>query len=225
MAHFLSWMPQIDYGRQWAVSFGAGCFTWFLIICFAKILPAPLQLITFLIPICCFLTALSVLSRWQRQGRRDELIDSLQERERSHALMNRHHFNLASMDMEHHQAMQALRGMFPDEEEEDPSMRGVTPHAQLSPPDQAVYLLRVKQDVMQACGDIGWLCVEYMSGQGSQYFDKEGWITVEKLRSNWGKKYSLNTEQLRQLLTALTHIQTGEWRDSSLKEWRLLLTV
>lgn len=221
MARFMTWMPQADYGQQWTVTFGAGCFTWFILICFAKLLPPSIQLLTFLIPILCFIHALHILPKWQKEGRRQELTESLIEREISHGMMNQHHRNLATMDLDHNQQMQELGNLYPEQSSE----WGVTPHSELAPPEQATYLLKLKQDVMQACGDIGWLCVEYLSGQGAQYGDPEGWITVEKLRSNWGKKYGLNTEQVRQLLTALTGIQAGEWRNSDQKEWRLLLTL
>jgi hypothetical protein len=221
MARFMTWMPQADYGQQWAVTFGAGCFTWFILICFAKLLPPSIQLLTFLLPILCFIHALHILPKWQKEGRRQELTESLIEREISHSMMNRHHRNLATMDLDHNQQMQELATSI-----RSSPQRGVQPltlnlHRQNKPP----ILLKLKQDVMQACGDIGWLCVEYLSGQGAQYGDPEGWIAVEKLRSNWAKKYGLNTEQVRQLLTALTGIQAGEWRNSDQKEWRLLLTL
>lgn len=221
MARFMTWMPQADYGQQWAVTFAAGCFTWFILICFAKLLPPSIQLLTFLVPILCFIHALHILPKWQKEGRRQELTESLIEREISHSMMNQHHRNLATMDLDHNQQMQELGNLYPEQSGE----WGVTPHSELAPPEQATYLLKLKQDVMQACGDIGWLCVEYLSGQGAQYSDPEGWITVEKLRSNWAKKYGLNTEQVRQLLTALTGIQAGEWRNFDQKEWRLLLTL
>ncbi len=221
MARFMSWMPQANYGQQWAVTFGTGCFTWFILICFARILPPSIQLLTFTLPILCFVHALHILPKWQKEGRRQELTESLIEREISHGMMNQHHRNLATMDLDHTQQMQEIGNLYPEQSDE----WGATPHAELAPPEQASYLLKLKQEVMQACGDIGWLCLEYLSGQGSQYCEKEGWISVEKLRGNWGKKYGLNTEQLRHLLAALTGIQAGEWRDSNLKEWRLLLTL
>ncbi|MBE9011029.1 hypothetical protein IQ250_12510 [Pseudanabaenaceae cyanobacterium LEGE 13415] len=222
MARFLSWMPESNYGQQWALTFGSGCFTWFILICFAQILPPAIQLLTFLIPILCFIHALHILPKWQKEGRRKDLTESLIEREVSHSMMNQHHRNLAAMDLDHNQQMSELTHLYPEQNSDE---WGSTPHAELAPPEQATYLLKVKQDVMQACGDIGWLCLEYLSSKATQISDKDGWISVEKIRSNWGKNYGLNTDNLRELLVALTGIQMGEWRDSSLREWRLLLTV
>ncbi|GAP99132.1 hypothetical protein [Leptolyngbya sp. NIES-2104] len=221
MAHYLKWMPQSHYGQQWALTFGAGCLTWFCLVCFARLLPPAVQFLTFLVPILCFIHALHILPKWQKEGRRKDLTESLIERELSHSMMNQHHRNIAVMDLDHNQQMQELGNLYPEQTEE----WGTTPHAELAPPEQATYLLKVKQDVMQACGDIGWLCLEYLSAKGTQQADKDGWISIEKIRSNWGRNYGLNTDNLRELLVALTGIQLGEWRDSSMREWRLLLTL
>jgi len=222
MARFLSWMPASNYGQQWSIVFGSGCLTWFLLICFARILPPSIQLLTFLVPILCFIYALQILPKWQKEGRRKDLTESLIEREISHSMMNQHHRNLATMDLDHHQQLTEIANLYPEQASEE---SGSTPHAELAPPEQATYLLKVKQDVMQACGDIGWLCLEYLSSKTTQISDKDGWISVEKIRSNWGRNYGLNTDNLRDLLIALTGIQIGEWRDSTMREWRLLLTV
>lgn len=220
----IHWFKRVetDYGQQWALTFGAGCFTWFALICFARLLPPSIQFLTFLLPILCFTHALHILPKWQKQGRRKDLTESLIEREVAHSMMNQHHRNLAAMDLDHTQQMQELGALFGVESEPEP---GATPHAELAPPEQSTYLLKVKQDVMQACGDIGWLALEYLSSKGTQISDKEGWISVEKIRSNWGRNYGLNTDNLRELLVALTGVQIGEWRDSSMREWRLLLTL
>lgn len=217
----INWMPTSDYGQQWALTFGAGCFAWFILICFARLLPPAIQFLTFLVPILCFIHALHILPKWQKEGRRQDLTESLIEREISHSMMNQHHRNLATMDLDHNQQMQELGNLYPEQTDE----WGAIPHAELAPPEQATYLLKVKQDVMQACGDIGWLCLEYLSSKGTQQADKDGWISLEKVRSNWGRNYGLNTDNLRDLLIALTGIQIGEWRDSSMREWRLLLTL
>ncbi|MBW4540780.1 MAG: hypothetical protein KME43_16760 [Myxacorys chilensis ATA2-1-KO14] len=221
----MKWLPQTGYGRQWAVSFGLGGFTWFAAICFAKLLPPPLQLLTMLIPLLCLGYAYSILPKWQKEGRRTDLVESLSEREWSRQVMNRHQFNVAAIDVDHMAEMQVLSELYAPAGPADEAVeRHSTPHVELPIADKANYLLKVQQEVMQACGDVGWALVEYTSGKGAQYCDSEGWITVEKLRSNWGKHFGLNTEHLKQLLIALSNIQLGEWRDSTLKEWRLLLT-
>lgn len=208
------------YGQQWGVAVGIGFLTWFLGISFAKILPAPLQLLTMLIPIACFSYALWILPKWQKEGSRQDLIDSLVEREGAHKLMRQHHLNLGFIDREFEQTAQAMDEAYGI----DPEPITATPHAELSLPDKASHLLRVQQEVMQACGDIGWLFVEYVSSKGAQYCDSDGWINVDKLRSNWARNYGLNADNLKQLMIALNNIQIGEWRDSSMREWRLLLS-
>lgn len=219
-------LKRLPYGIQWAVSIGLGIVVWFCAVSFVRFLPAPLQLLSMLIPIACFSYGLYVLPKWQEEGKQQDLIKSLMERERAHRLMRQHHLNLASGDVEFDGAMRALREMYPEEiEVTQQEEHGSTPHAQLAPPQQATYLLKVQQEVMQACGDIGWAAIEYVSGRGAQNCDKDGWISVDKLRDNWAKVYGLKVDDLRSLLSALTNIQVGEWRDSSLKEWRLLLTL
>lgn len=215
-----SGLKHIDPGLQWAIAFTSGILTWFIAISFVRILPAALQLLSMLFPVACFAYALYVLPQWQETGKRKDLINSLKEREYAHRLMRQHHLNLATDDIEFDGTMRELQAMY-----EPGQHDGTTPHAQLALPDQATYLLKIQQEVMQASGDIGWSAIEYLSGNGSQYCDKDGWITVEKLRSNWGKKFGLNTETLKTLLSTLGGIQCGEWRDSQLKEWRLLLTL
>ncbi|PSB14401.1 hypothetical protein C7B65_26500 [Phormidesmis priestleyi ULC007] len=133
--------------------------------------------------------------------------------------MRQHHLNLATDDIEFDGTLRELQSMY------EPEAEGTTPHAQLALPGKAAYLLKVQQEAMQACGDIGWALIEYVSGQGAQHCEKDGWISSEKLRANWGKKFGLNTEHMKSLLSALVNIQVGEWRDSSLKEWRLILTL
>ena len=213
-----SGLKEVDPGLQWAIAFTSGILTWFIAISFVRILPAALQLLSMLFPVACFAYALYVLPQWQETGKRKDLINSLKEREFAHRTMRQHHLNLATDDIEFDGTMRELQAMYKPE-------NGSTPHAQLALPEKETYFLRLQQEVMQACGDIGWSLVEYVSGQGAQYCEKDGWISTEKLRANWGKKLSLNTEQLRTLLSALVTIQVGEWKDSSLLEWRLLLTL
>ncbi len=215
-------LKEVDPGLQWAIAFSLGILTWFVAISFVRVLPAALQLLSMLFPIACFAYALHVLPKWQETGKRKDLINSLKEREFAHRMMRQHHLNLTTDDLGFDGTLRELEAMYAVEEPQ----QNVTPHAQLSLPEQATYLLKVQQEVMQACCDIGWALVEYMSGQGSQYSDKkDGWISTEKLRANWGKKFGLNTEQLRTLLSALVTIQVGEWKNSSMVEWRLILTL
>lgn len=214
-------LKEIDPGLQWAIAFSSGILTWFVAISFVRVLPAALQLLSMLFPIACFAYALYVLPQWQVTGKRKDLINSLTEREFAHHTMRQHHLNLATDDLGFDGTLRELEAMYDIEEPQ----QSVTPHAQMALPEQSTYLLKVQQEVMQACGDIGWALVEYMSSQGSQYSDKDGWISTEKLRANWGKKFGLNTEQLRTLLSALVNIQTGEWKNSSMLEWRLILTL
>ncbi|MCY7276158.1 MAG: hypothetical protein LH702_21085 [Phormidesmis sp. CAN_BIN44] len=219
-------LKRLPYGTQWMASIGIGILTWFVAISFVRALPPPLQLLSMLVPIASFGYGLYVLPKWQEEGKQQDLIKSLVERERAHRLMRQHHLNLASGDVEFDGAMRALKEMYPEEiEVTQEAERGTTPHAQLAPPDQSTYLLKVQQEVMQACGDIGWSAIEYVSGRGAQNCDKDGWISVEKLRDNWAKVYGLKADDLRSLLSSLTNIQVGEWKDSNLKEWRLLLTL
>jgi hypothetical protein len=226
MANFLKWLPQENYGKQWAVSFGLGCFTWFCAVCFVGSLPPGLQLLTMFIPLVCFIVAVTLLPKWQKEGRRADLVDSLKEREWNSQVMGRHQVNMAAIGVDYDQELKALAELYaPPAPTEPASGRYAVPHAGLPIADQANSLLKIQQEVMQCCGDVGWALVEYITGKGAQYCEGEGWISVEKLRSNWGKHFGLNTEHAKQLLIALSNIQLGEWRDSSLKEWRLLLTV
>lgn len=213
-------LKRLPYGVQWMASIGIGILTWFGAISFVRALPPPLQLLSMLVPIASFSYGLYVLPKWQVEGKRADLIDSLKERELAHRMMRQHHLNLATDDIEFDGTMRELEAMYPVDPPDS-----MTPHAQLALPEQATYLLKIQQEVMQSAGDIGWSLIEYLSGQGLQYCEKDGWISVEKLRANWGKKFGLNTENLKTLLSTLGGIQAGEWRDSSLKEWRLLLTL
>ncbi|MGV0028222.1 hypothetical protein [Phormidesmis priestleyi] len=213
-------LKEVDPGLQWAIAFSLGILTWFVAISFVRVLPAALQLLSMLFPIACFAYALYVLPKWQETGKRKDLINSLKEREFAHRMMRQHHLNLTTDDLGFDGTLRELEAMYAVEEPQ----QNVTPHAQLSLPEQATYLLKIQQEVMQSCGDIGWALVEYVSGRGTQYCDQDGWISLEKLRSNWGRNLGLSTENLKQLLIALNNIQIGEWRDSSLREWRLLLT-
>lgn len=210
----------IDPGLQWAVAFTSSILTWFTAISFVRVLPAALQLLSMLFPVACFAYALYVLPQWQEVGKRKDLINSLKEREYAHRMMRQHHLNLATDDIEFDGTMRELQAMY------EPEAKGIsTPHAQLALPEQATQLLKLQQEVMQACGDMGWALIEYVSGKGAPHREKDGWISVEKIRSNWGKNFGLNTEQIKELLMVLVNIQAGEWRDSSLREWRLLITL
>lgn len=227
MAHILNLLPQSKYGQQWGVTAGIGSLSWFLGVSFARVLPAPLQLLTMLVPVGCFTFALSVLPKWQKEGRNNDLVESLKERERSHMLMNRHLFNLAAMDVDHNQAMSALNSLYGDSAisvQDEPQISS-TPQHGLPLADKENYLLQVQQEVMQVAGPLGWSLIEYVTGKGSKFADSDGWISIEKLRSNWGRNLGLNTEQLRQLVNVLNSIQIAEWRDASLRDCRLLLTV
>lgn len=227
MAHILSLLPQSKYGQQWGVCAGIGSLSWFLGVSFARVLPAPLQLLTMLVPVGCFTFALTVLPKWQKEGRHNDLVESLKERERSHLLMNRHFFNLAAMDVDHNQVMSALSSMYGNDAisvKDEPQIAS-TPQHGLPLADKENYLLQVQQEVMQVAGPLGWSLIEYVTSKGSKFADSDGWIPLEKLRSNWGRNLGLNTEQLRQLVNVLNSIQIAEWKDANLKDCRLLLTV
>ncbi len=218
-------LKRLPYGIQWGMSIGVGIVTWFVAVSFVRLLPAPLQLLSMLIPIACFSYGLYVLPRWKDEGKRRDLIESLKEREYAHRIMQQHHLNIATDDIEFNSTMRELEAMYPVDNPADRTPSGTTPHSQLALPEQATYLLKVQQEVMQSCGDIGWALVEWASGSGSKYCGQDGWISVEGLRANWGKKYGLKTDDLKTLLSALVGIQIGEWRNSELKEWRLILTL
>ena len=226
MVSFLRSIPQAPYGQQWAFLFGLATFTWFAVICFARLLPAPLQLLSALIPILLYTHALHILPKWQKQGRRSDLAESLIEREIDHKMLRQHHLNVSTIDLDFNQTMQALHEMYPDATivEEENQAIGATPHAQLSLPDQAAQAINLQQQVQQIAGETGWKLVTYLTGKGAQYCDRDGWFSIERLRVNWGRNNNLNKQQLTELLSLLTQHQVGEWRDSSLSEWRLLLT-
>ncbi|MBW4421557.1 MAG: hypothetical protein KME13_20420 [Myxacorys californica WJT36-NPBG1] len=222
----MKWLPQENYGKQWAVAFGLGCFTWISSVCFVAYLAPPLRLLTMFIPLVFFLVAVTLLPKWQKEGRRNDLVDSLKEREWNSQVMGRHQVNMVAISVDYDQELKALADLYATPTPDEPaSGRYSTPHAGLPIADQANSLLRIQQEVMQCCGDVGWALCEYLTGKGGQYCDSDGWISVEKLRSNWGKNFGLKTENIKQLLIAISNIGLGEWKDSSLKEWRLLLTV
>jgi hypothetical protein len=205
-----------DYGKQWRFSFGLATFTWFAGICFVRLLPPPLQLITMLIPVVGYLYALYVIPKWQKEGKQTDLIESLTEREGAHALMNQHHFNLAAMDLDQSQRMNALQELYPQPKEDEA--------------DQAAALsansdITIQQQIQQVSGEVGWKLFVYLTGSGEKHCDENGWIALEKLRANWAKNHRLNTEELTRLLSIFTQYQLGEWKDGTCTEWRLILTV
>lgn len=205
-----------DYGKQWRFSFGLATFTWFAGICFVRLLPPPLQLITMLIPVVAYGYALYVIPKWQKEGKQSDLIESLTEREGAHALMNQHHFNLAAMDFEQSQRMTALQELYPPIATDDPTQNtGLATNSDIT----------TQQQIQQISGEVGWKLFVYLTGSGTKYCDENGWIPLDKLRTNWARNHRLNTEELTRLLSVFTQNQLGEWKDGNCTEWRLLLTV
>lgn len=80
--------------------------------------------------------------------------------------------------------------------------------------------------VLQHCGDAAIELIDYLwDGKAESISDEEGWIDIRQLRQNWGRHHGYNAETFAALLQKLTQLEVGEFQDSSLKKWRLLLVV
>ncbi|NJO43820.1 MAG: hypothetical protein HC769_25530 [Cyanobacteria bacterium CRU_2_1] len=215
---------KFNYGMQWSLSFGLGVFWWFVAISFARFVHPVLQFVLMLVPIAFFVYALAILPKWQKEGQRRDLINSLMERETAHQMMRRHHLNIAGIDYQYEQEVEAMKelvGAIDVPATDEPDIPTRMAHSNLALPEKQNYLLKVQQDVVQACGDLGWLTLEYLSGAGQTLASQEGWISVKALRDRWGRKYFPRTDDLRKMLTALASLQLVEWKDANMNEFRL----
>lgn len=80
--------------------------------------------------------------------------------------------------------------------------------------------------VLENCGEIGVELIDMLwDGKASEYTDEDGWISVSKLRRNWGERRGFKAQEFLDLLTKLHQLEIGEFKDETLKEWRLLLIV
>ena len=195
-------LGQLTHGQRWAIAFVSGWLTWILGLSIARILPPLLQFLFLSVPICCFGIAAYELPRWRKQGRRHDLAESLKEREFDHGLLNQHQLTMATLDLDfqgQHQALQELFGV---------------------PAPQSLPESSLEKRIAEVAGEMGIALLYYLQGRGESLANAQGWISLEKIRSNWGKNYNLKTDELRTILAALGSIGIGEFKDSGQKEWR-----
>lgn len=80
--------------------------------------------------------------------------------------------------------------------------------------------------VIAVCGDKAIELIDMLwDNKAADYTDEDGWINVSKLRRNWGERRGFKSQEFLEMLTKLHQLEIGEFKDESLKEWRLLLIV
>lgn len=80
--------------------------------------------------------------------------------------------------------------------------------------------------VLEVCGEVSIELIDYLwDNKAAEYTDSDGWINVSKLRRNWGEHRGFKSQDFQDLLSKLSQLEVGEFRDKNCKEWRLLLIV
>lgn len=65
--------------------------------------------------------------------------------------------------------------------------------------------------------------IDYLAPRLIKLTDEDGWIEVEKLRSNWGKDNGLSSRAaMEAFLDRLAHAQIGEWHPENDSLWRMV---
>lgn len=210
---------RVSAGTLWMTSFGGGVVTWFAVICFARVLPPPLQFLSMLCPIASFGYSLWVIPKWQQEGKYRDLAEAVGDRR----LQRQFQLDLQGVDSEFDAIEREMEAMY------EPAVPPTTPPAQLQPyarlslPAKATQAMTLPEKGRAIAGDDGFKLVGYLTGKGAQYCDADGWIEFNRLRTGWGRNNGMNKEKLMDLLTTLTYHQVGAWKSSACSEWRLMV--
>lgn len=212
---------RVSAGTLWMTSFGGGVVTWFAVICFARVLPPPLQFLSMLCPIASFGYSLWVIPKWQQEGKYRDLAEAVGDRR----LQRQFQLDLQGVDSEFDAIEREMEAMYTTTPSDTPSNTPtlqLMPYVRLSLPAKVNQSSTLQEHSKEVAGENGAKLVAYLTGKGGQYCDADGWISVEKLRVNWSRNNKLAKKDLLELLSTLTYHQIGEWRSSECVEWRLL---
>jgi hypothetical protein len=200
-------------GKMWVIAHGGGLLAWLIGVSFAKFMPPPLQFVVLAAPIGCQLTALSCLPGWRREGRKNDFMEALAEKEWLHTIQQQFGLSMAARDIDAQMQMEALMDLS-GVESVNPSVT-----SSMLTDSQPISL---EQEIRQATGAIGVELWQYLTtGKGGQLTGADGWVRLDRLRGSWGRNRNLNTETLRTLINQLGRILLIKWKDGKMMEFRL----
>lgn len=211
--------------HRWTVATSLGALSYLVILSSGKVIPTPLRVVMWAFPIGLFGYAVRTIPAMEEQINQEQGMRALIRQQEEHSIIRQHQLNMVSREVDFLQTLDALRtetGLAVDSPSAGDGNWGFNLGNPFGLLEASVPLDR---KVLEAMGEPALALWHYLSQRNHNLCDKNGWIQIEKIRSNWGKNRGFDTEAIRQLLSGLSSFSIGTWQDSRQLSWQLLISL
>lgn len=208
--------------QTWIAAMSFAVSTYLLLLAGGRSIPAPLRIVLWGVPIGMSWIALSYLPEMEQD--QDELMgmNALIRQQREHGVIRQHQLDLATREMEYLSTLAELKnGYGLNVEAPSPGADGQWGFSLGSPFALLEAGVPLDRQVIEQLGEPALTLWHYASQRAHNWCDKDGWMPIDKLRDNWGKRRGIDTEGIRQILSGLNSLGIGSWKDARLRDWRL----
>lgn len=211
--------------NRWTIATSLGALSYLVILSSGKSIPTPLRVMLWAFPIGLFAYSVRIIPAMEEQINQEQGMRSLIRQQEEHSIIRQHQLNMTSREIDFLQTLDALRtetGLAVD----PPSARDGNWGFSLGNPFGLLEAsVPLDRKVLEVMGEPALGVWSYISQRNHNLCNKDGWVPIEKIRSNWGKNRNFDTEAIRQLLSGLNSFGIGEWQDSRKANWKLLISL
>lgn len=211
--------------QKWIASTVLGASTYLIILSSGRTIPTPLRLLCWSIPLGLIGYSFTQLAPMEEQISEEDGMRALLKQQEEHAIVRQHQLNMVSREVDFLGTLKALHDEYGIQPSPPSPQDGNWGFNLGNPFGLLEASIPLDRQIIESLGEPALALWHYCSQRNHNLCDKDGWVSIEKIRANWGKDRNLNTEAVRQLLSGLNNFGVGNWKDSRLQEWKLLLTL
>lgn len=208
--------------QRWIASTVLGAASYLILMAGGRSIPTPIRLLCWAIPLGHLGYSITQLKPMEEQVATEEGMAALMKQQQEHAIIREHQLNMVSREVGFLGTLKALHDEFGIQAPAPTAQDGNWGFNLGNPFGLLESSVPLDRKILEALGEPALALWHYVSTKNHNLCDKDGWIGIEKIRSNWGKSRQLNTEAVRQLLSGLNSFGIGTWKDSRLADYKLL---
>jgi hypothetical protein len=208
--------------KTWQAAIVIGGASYLLLLAGGKSIPSPVRLLLWGLPIGMSLVAIANVADMERDSDEQVGMEALIRQQREHSIIREHQLTMANREIDYLGTLAELRNMVGlHVDAPSPGSDGQYGFDLGSPFALLEASMPLDQQIIESLGEPALALWHYLSQRAHQWCDKDGWIPIDRVRDNWGKRRNLDTEAVRSILSGLNTMGIGSWRDARLREWKL----
>lgn len=211
--------------QRWIASTVLGGASYLILMAGGRSIPTPIRLICWAIPLGHLGYSLTQLKPMEEQVTTEDGMIALMKQQQEHAIIREHQLNMVSREVGFVQTLKAMHDEFGVQPSAPTPQDGNWGFNLGNPFGLLEASVPLDRKIIESLGEPALALWHHLSTKNHNLCDKDGWIGIEKIRANWGKRRGLNTESVRELLSGLNSFGIGTWKDSRLADYKLLLMM